>query len=119
MSETESKDLALAPNEYAFCMGSQSGSIRTFSGPFNHSLSKTDQLVRFNSELKKFESVNWSNAKMVKHVAPEGWYISLKNPAKDPNKKHPTDGTASVMPDLEISRKIIVPGPVSFSSWPG
>ena len=119
MSETESKDLALAPNEYAFCMDSQSGSIRTFSGPFNHSLSKTDQLVRFNHTSKTFEIVGWGTAKMLKHVAPEGWYIALKNPTKDPAKAHPVDGNASVMPELDIGRKVIVHGPVSFSAWPG
>jgi len=119
MSEHESKDLALAPNEFAFCMDTQSGAVRTFSGPFNHSLSKTDQLVTFDDERKMFVPVDFHGAKTLKHVAPEGWYIALKNPAHDRAKAHPADNQASIMPELSVGEKVIIHGPTSFAAWPG
>ena len=41
------------------------------------------QPVIFNDATKRFDNVEMQTAKRVVHVAPEGWYITLKNPAKD------------------------------------
>jgi major vault protein len=50
-------------------------------------------------------------------IAPEGWYIVLKNPAQD--GKPPKIGAANNLPELNIGRKVNIPGPVSFALWPG
>jgi major vault protein len=50
-------------------------------------------------------------------IAPEGFYIILRNPAK--NNKHPEEGSAQPSAEQEIGRTIIVPGPATFGLWPG
>jgi major vault protein len=51
-------------------------------------------------------------------TAPEGWYIVLKNPAH--NGKQPTANSGKLSSaDLDVGKKVIVPGPVTFCLWPG
>ena len=50
-------------------------------------------------------------------IAPEGWYLVLKNPAKDGS--HPRTGALNNLPELKIGRKVNIPGPISFALWPG
>ena len=49
-------------------------------------------------------------------TAPENWYVVLKNPADD--NKHPQAGSHN-SPGLQVGKKVIVRGPVSFPLWPG
>jgi major vault protein len=117
--ERESNDLYLAPNEFAYIQDTTNGRIQTLCGPFAASLTKTDRTVSFDSVRKQFVHTNMEGAKQIKAVAPEGWYIQLKNPAKDKSVAHPTEGGKQSMPELEIGRKENIPGPVSFATWPG
>src|SRR5690606_22928545 len=50
-------------------------------------------------------------------VAPVGWYLVLKNPARDGS--HPKTGAINNLIELEIGRKVNIPGPASFALWPG
>ena len=50
-------------------------------------------------------------------TAPEGWYITLKNPPREGNQ--PKTGTVNNLPELQIGHKVNLPGPVSFALWPG
>jgi len=82
------------------------------------SLSQSDSLVRFNSTTKRFEPCSYERAVHLLTIAPENWYIILKNPAKD--NKHPAAGTSNVLPDgMEIGKKINITGPASFALYPG
>jgi len=82
------------------------------------SLSQSDSLVRFNSTTKRFEPCSYEHAVHLLTIAPENWYIILKNPAKD--NKHPAAGTSNVLPDgMEIGKKINITGPASFALYPG
>lgn len=82
------------------------------------SLSQSDSLVRFNSTTKRFEQCSYERAVHLLTIAPENWYIILKNPAKD--NKHPVAGTSNVFPDgMEIGKKINITGPASFALYPG
>ena len=115
----EAKDLALAPNEYAFIMDTTKGQVNVYTGPNKASLSQTDQPVVFSDRTKKFEVATLAEAKKLCLVAPENWYIVLKNPASDDGKPHPIKASNSGMPDLELGHKINIPGPISFALWPG
>ena len=64
----------------------------------------------------RFRRVDLANAVQTVKTAPEGWYVVLKNPAKD--AKLPTQGKMSTA-ELNIGRKVNIPGPVSFALWPG
>lgn len=118
MSELQ-KDLVLAPNEYAYVLDETKGNVACNVGPHKMSLSQSDKLVRFNFTSKKFQPCeNYHEAITLFTSAPEGWYIALKNPA--PGNKHPSPGTSNTIPEnMQIGRKVNIPGPVSFALYPG
>lgn len=111
------RDLILAPNEYAYILDETKGNVINYVGPHKTSLANTDQPVTFNEETKRFEHCNLEQAIQNFAIAPEGWYLVLKNPSKD--QQFARVGTANNLPDLNIGRKINTPGPVAFAPWPG
>lgn len=112
------KDIVLAPNEYTFVLSKTNGVIKTHTGPMTMTISAQESLVIFNSKSKQFvEVADIERAKQLFVSAPEGWYVVLKNPAKD--NVHPDTGKASNSPELEVGKKINVAGPCSFSLYPG
>jgi len=111
-------DMVLAPNEYMYVSDQTKGHVDVFVGPTKQSLSNTDQPVIFDTRTKKFTNVDRDHAKQLAHTAPEGWYIILKNPAKD--GKQPAGGQGKLgSATLNVGKKVIVPGPVTFCLWPG
>jgi len=111
------RDLILAPNEYAYILDETKGNVINYVGPHKTSLANTDQPVTFNAQTKKFERCNLEQAINNFAIAPEGWYLVLKNPARDGQAAK--TGTANNLPELNIGRKINNPGPVAFAPWPG
>jgi len=111
------RDLILAPNEYAYILDETKGNVINYVGPHKTSLANTDQPVVFNYDTKCFERCHLEDAIRVFAIAPEGWYLVLKNPACD--GKPPRVGTANNLADLDIGRKVNIPGPVAFAPWPG
>lgn len=113
------KDLVLSPNEYAYVLDETKGNVACNVGPHKMSLSQSDNLVKFDTKTKKFiPCERYRDAISLFVTAPEGWYIALKNPA--PGNKHPQPGTSNSIPDnMEIGKKINIPGPASFALYPG
>ena len=112
------KDLVLSINEYAYVLDRTKGNVLCHVGPTKTSLSQSDELVRFDSKTKKFVSCSYSDAISLFASAPENWYLVLKNPTA--NGRRPTAGTSNNLPeDIQIGRKINIPGPVSFALYPG
>lgn len=114
---TRERDLVLAPNEYAFIADETKGNINTYIGPYKSSLANTDQPVVFNLTNKRFERCSLEQAISSFAVAPVGWYLVLKNPTHD--GAHPKTGAINNLVELEVGRKVNLPGPVSFALWPG
>lgn len=118
MAEVQrSEDLTLAPNEFALVLDRTNGAVHTYCGPSNTSLSAQEYPVIFDYGSKRFTTADLSRAKQLKQLAPEGWYIILKNPAV--NGVQPEDGKKARMPDLNVGHKVNIPGPTSFALWPG
>lgn len=118
MSEMQrERDLVLNPNEFAYVLDKTKGLISCVVGPYKMSLSTSDSLVVFNERNKRFEESTLSDAITTFISAPENWYVTLKNPAKD--DRHPTPGTANPLPDLQIGKKVNIRGNVSFALYPG
>ena len=112
------KDLVLSINEYAYVLDRTKGNVLCHVGPTKTSLSQSDELVRFDPKSKKFLPCGYNEAISLFASAPENWYLVLKNPTK--SGRHPTAGTSNNLPeDIEIGRKINIPGPVSFALYPG
>ena len=117
-SQNYQRDLTLAPNEYVFVQSRTNGVIKTYTGPYTITISGQESLVIFDSRTKQFKETNdFEGAKQTFVSAPEGWYVSLKNPAAE--NKHPGAGGGVDSPQLEIGKKINISGPVSFSLFPG
>lgn len=111
------RDLVLNPNEFAYVLDKTKGIVSCVVGSYKMSLSTSDSLVVFNKKTKKFEEAGFQNAISTFISAPENWYIELKNPAID--NKHPVAGTANILPELQIGKKINIPGNISFALYPG
>jgi major vault protein len=111
------RDLILAPNEYAFIADETKGNINAYVGPYKTSLANTDCPVVFNDASKRFEKTGLEGATMRFAVAPVGWYLVLKNPTKD--AAHPRTGAINNLVELEVGRKVNLPGPSAFALWPG
>ena len=71
----------------------------------------------FDPATKRFERCTLEEAIHPFAVAPVGWYVLLKNPARD--QSHPKTGAINNLAELEVGRKKNLPGPVSFALWPG
>jgi major vault protein len=111
------RDLVLAPNEYAFISDQTKGNINVYVGPYKTSLANTDQPVYFDSDSKRFIRCSLEDSTRVFLTAPEGWYLVMKNPAR--NQSYPTGGTINNLVPLEVGHKINISGPCSFALWPG
>ena len=107
----------LAPNEYAFIADETKGNINAYVGPYKTSLANTDQPVTFNADTKRFERCMLEGATQSFAVAPVGWYLVLKNPTRD--SSHPKTGAINNLAELEVGRKVNLPGPAAFALWPG
>jgi major vault protein len=116
MSSRE-RDLVLAPNEFAFISDQTKGNINVYVGPYKTSLANTDKPVVFNPLTKRFEASNLDNSIQIFPTAPEGWYVVIKNPPV--GGQQPKTGTVSNLVDLEVGKKVNIPGPVTFALWPG
>ena len=116
-TQTRERDLVLAPNEYAYISDQTKGHIVAYVGPYKTSMANTDQPVFFDVYDKKFKTCNLEEAIQTFTTAPEGWYITLKNPSADGSP--PKVGTANNLPKLDIGRKVNMPGPEFFALWPG
>lgn len=111
------RDLVLAPNEYAFISDQTKGNINVYVGPYKTSLANTDRPVMFDPDTKRFEKCNLEDSMRSFVIAPEGWYVVLKNPSKDTNQ--PKIGTSNNLAELNVGRKVNIAGPVSFALWAG
>ncbi len=112
------RDLVLSTNEFCFLQSKTNGAIKTYTGPITMTISAQENLVIFDAKTKRFnETQDFEKARQVFVSAPEGWYIVLKNPAEDGS--HPEAAKAVNSPTLEIGHKINIPGPTSFSLFPG
>lgn len=118
MSELQrERDLVLNPNEFAYVLDKTKGLISCVVGSYKMSLSTSDALVIFNEKTKRFEEASFQEAITTFVSAPENWYVTLKNPAKE--DKHPIAGTANPLPELQIGKKVNIKGNVSFALYPG
>jgi len=118
MDERNSKrDLVLAPSEYAYMQDVTKGIVKTYTGPTVINPTAQERPVVFNPATKLFEPCNLEQAVQQIAIAPEGYYLMLKNPSTKDD--HPAAGGVYPSPDLNVGRKININGPCAFALWPG
>lgn len=113
----QKRDLVLAPGEYAYMQDVTKGVVKTYTGPTVINPTAQERPVRFDAVAKRFVTCNLEDAVHVSAIAPEGYYLILKNPSLKGD--HPGPGGVHPSPDLEIGRKINITGPCDFALWPG
>jgi len=112
------RDLVLPPGSYAFMQDQTKGGVKVYTGPTVINQTAQEVPVIFNEHKGQFEPVQTlEQAQRQSVVLPEGFYANLLNPAK--GRKQPNEGSAETSADLDVGRKIVVPGPRMFSLWPG
>jgi len=113
------RDLVLPPNTFAYVLDTTKGKVSVAVGPIKVSFSNTESPVQWDSAQQRFvDANNVQQAIQVFSMAGEGQYIVLSNPAGD-GTKHPGKGIASDAMELEVGRKVNIPGPATFPLWPG
>jgi major vault protein len=99
------------------------GTVRVLVGPTVFSPTAQDQPIRFVMKGDKpFEACEREEAVEKAAIAVEGMYLQLLNPVKGSNAqdgKQPGQGRHDTTPELDVGRKVNIPGPVMFSLWPG
>jgi major vault protein len=94
------------------------GQIKTFTGPTVINQTAQEVPVVYYPETGEFKRVGTLEEAVRKSaISVEGFYLILKNPAK--KDERPSEGSQGHAPDLDIGRKINVPGPCMFALWPG
>lgn len=115
--DVRERDILVASNEYAYVQDLTKGDIVLYVGPTKISLSNTERLVELRQD--RFVPVRTDDGTGVAPfvVASSAQYVVLENPAKDANAK-PVKGNNSAI-ELQVGRRVVVPGPATFPLWPG
>jgi major vault protein len=112
--------LVLAQNQYAFVQDSTKGTVQVYAGPHASALSNTERPVNYNKEADIFEQVDLREAIKQNPLVAEGDYIVLTNPAFKGIALHtPESGVQKSNVEIQIGRKVNIPGPATFPLWPG
>lgn len=114
---TSKRDLVLAPSEYAYMQDVTKGIVKTYTGPTVINPTAQERPVLFDAAKKLFEPCSLEDAVQQIAIAPEGYYLILKNPSA--KHDHPPAGGVFPSPDLSVGRKINITGPCAFALWPG
>lgn len=118
MSTDIKRDLVLPPGTYAYMQDVTKGGIKTYTGPTVINPTAQEIPVIYDHSRCLFpKAPSLEQALCVFPLAPEGFYIILRNPTKD--NIHPNEGSSQVSTELLTGRTINVPGPASFALWPG
>ena len=112
-------DIVVKQGEYCFILDESKAIVQVLPGPAKVSMSQTDSTVEFTYETKRFVKVPPKEAIKPFVTAPESYYVVLCNPTVGNVNDHPKVGTISMAPDLDIGKKIVIPGPCSFALFPG
>lgn len=115
----EQRDLVLAPNQYVLILDETKGTVTTHVGPNNIGIQSTQKPVVFDITNRRFVKCTMEEAIKEFAFVEEGSYVVLENPAVSDAKKHPAVGSREQTPDLDVGRKINIPGPATFPLWPG
>lgn len=114
----EKRDLIVSPGEYAYLRDGTKGTIKVFTGPTVATPSAQDEGIVYEPKTGAFvPCADIAQAKKPIRVAPEGFYCEMLNPPK--NGKQPEEGGQSTSTDLDVGRKVNIPGPWMKALWPG
>tara|TARA_B100000614_G_scaffold262909_1_gene300456 strand:+ start:43204 stop:45951 length:2748 start_codon:yes stop_codon:yes gene_type:complete len=114
-------DLLIPPGSYAYFQSTQNGSISTKVGPTNVPSSGNENPIKFDPQSRRFTSCTPDQAMQTTIRAGENDYIILENPCLQGGELVFPGTNKDKLPEngLEMGRRVVVHGPVSFALWPG
>lgn len=112
-------EVILANGEQATLQDTTQGTIHLYVGPTQKNLDKTDRPVRWDVDEERFIPCGLTDSITQFAKADEGQYLVLLNPTKGDGQKTPQKGQNQATPELEMGRKVNIPGPVQIPLWPG
>jgi major vault protein len=111
--------MKLSPNEYGYTRDTKEGGLSVHVGPFVFSPTAQDEPVVWRMKAAMpFQVVSLAESIQQCPIAVEGYYMVLLNPPKEGGQQ-PTQGRCDRIPELDVGRKINIPGPCHFPLWPG
>lgn len=113
------KELVLAPFTYAYMQDTTKGQVKIFTGPTVINQTAQEVPVVYNQQKGQFERcTHLEETVRTSPIAVEGYYLVLFNPAQGGSQ--PDEGLAGKpAPQLNVGRRVNLPGPVMFPLWPG
>lgn len=129
--KSNNREVALFPNQQIFIQSLTTGITEVHTGPIKVNPGAQEQPVIF--EDGKFTvTLDTDRAIQTHPFAPEGHYIILLNPAYRRGRSgtgadakdtielvYPEPGKKQPEQPLDLGRKIIIAGPITFPLWPG
>lgn len=116
-NDAPNRDLVLPPGSFAYMQDITKGVVKTYTGPTVINPTAQERPIVYDPSTNTFRGTNViEEAMRVSPIAPEGFYIILRNPAQA--NKHPDEGSSQPSAELETGRAIVVPGPTTFALWP-
>jgi len=117
--ERTKRDLILPPGTYAYMRDTASGAIKTATGPTVINPTAQEEPIIYDPDTASFKRVGLEEVSRKSVIAPEGYYVILRNPSTLETSFHPSSGKTQMSAELDVGRKIIIPGPAMFPLWPG
>lgn len=113
----QQRDLVLSPTQYAYVQDRTSGNVRIWTGPKGDTLTQNDRLVLWTGT-KFIDQADPNQARMMNKTATENEYVVLTDPAAG-GVDFPKPGETHLAVPLDVGKRIVIRGPVSFPLWPG
>ena len=123
--ERQIKELVLGVGQYAYMQDLTAGTIKVYTGPAVINQSAQDRPVAYDPKNGWVVQDSLAAAVRKAPIAVEGYYLTLFNPAVLKADQvvvdaQPRDGMAGIKaPDLDIGKRVNIPGPANFPLWPG
>ena len=117
--DRERNDVILMPRQYAVVKDTTKGNLIVNVGPIKVTVSETDRLMAPDPKnpVRLVEVMSQDVAILPYVDVGESDYVVLNNPAKDENVTLKPK-SSNDMVELQMGRKVNLPGPISFALWP-
>ena len=125
MSERQIKELVLGTGQYAYLQDLTNGAVKVYTGPCVINQSAQDRPVIYDKKRGWVTVESLAEAIRPSPIAVEGFYLTLFNPpqlanAQSIEEAQPKDGvTGQRSPQLDVGKRVNIPGPTTFPLWPG
>lgn len=117
MPSEHSREILLAPQQYAFMQKEGSGSLTVHVGPGAIAATQQDVPIVYDQKGRKYSKRSLDQAVQECPRAGEGEYVILENPSEDGS--FPPTSSNSNAKKLKIGLREVVPGPWCEPLWPG